>query len=86
MLNNNNSTFEQSTLRQPVVDNMRKALGLQYSAGLAVYYGVSVAGYWAYGSGVSEYLPQQLSGPNWVKVSINAAVFLQSIVSQHVSH
>lgn len=76
----------QSTLRRPAVENMRKALYLQYSAGLMVYYGVSIVGYWAYGSTVSEYLPKELSGPKLVKILINAAVFVQSIVSQHVSY
>jgi amino acid permease len=74
----------QSTLRKPAVKNMRKALYVQYSAGLIVYYGVSIVGYWAYGSTVSAYLPAELSGPKWVKIVINAAAFLQSIVSQHV--
>lgn len=74
----------QSTLQMPAVTNMRKALYLQYSAGLLFYYGVSIVGYWAYGATVSEYLPQELSGPKSVKVLINAAVFLQSIVSQHM--
>ncbi|GMH01216.1 hypothetical protein Nepgr_003055 [Nepenthes gracilis] len=74
----------QSTLRWPAVVNMRKALSLQYTVGLIVYYGVSIMGYWAYGSGVSQYLPRELSGPKWVKVLINAAVFLQSIISQHM--
>ncbi|CAK9137523.1 unnamed protein product [Ilex paraguariensis] len=74
----------QSTLRRPAVENMRKALYMQYSGGLAVYYGVSIVGYWAYGSTVSEYLPQELSGPRWVKVLINSGVFVQSIISQHM--
>ncbi|XP_030531301.2 proline transporter 1-like [Rhodamnia argentea] len=74
----------QSTLRKPAVENMRKAMGLQYTVGLIVYYGVTVAGYWAYGSGVSEYLPEELSGPKWAKVFINSSVFLQSIISQHI--
>ncbi|KAF3438661.1 hypothetical protein FNV43_RR21425 [Rhamnella rubrinervis] len=74
----------QSTLRKPAVTNMRKALYLQFTVGLVVYYGVSVLGYWAYGSTVSEYLPEELSGPRWVKVLINSTVFLQSIVSQHM--
>lgn len=64
--------------------NMRKAIYLQYSVGLLFYYGVSVVGYWAYGSTVSEYLPKELQGPKWIKVLINLAVFLQTIVSQHV--
>ena len=63
---------------------MRRALLLQYTAGAAAYYGVSAAGYWAYGSAVSEYLPDQLGGPRWAVVLINAAAFLQSVVSQHV--
>jgi len=63
---------------------MRKALYLQYTVGLIVYYGVSIAGYWAYGSTVSEYLPKELRGPKWVKILINAAVFVQSVVSQHI--
>lgn len=75
----------QSTLRKPAVQNMRKALHLQYSVGLVIYYGVSMVGYWAYGSTVSEYLPKELSGPKWVKVLINSAAFVQSIISQHVS-
>ncbi|XP_071693878.1 proline transporter 1-like [Rutidosis leptorrhynchoides] len=74
----------QSTLRMPAVKNMRKALHLQFSVGLAFYYGVSVAGYWAYGSTVSEYLPEELTGPRWAKVLINLVVFSQSIISQHV--
>ncbi|GJV50846.1 hypothetical protein Tco_1446587 [Tanacetum coccineum] len=38
-----------STLRMPVVNNMRKALHLQFTVGLAFYYGVTIAGYWSYG-------------------------------------
>ncbi|XP_059441420.1 proline transporter 1-like [Corylus avellana] len=74
----------QSTLRKPAVKNMRKALYLQYTVGLIFYYGVSIAGYWAYGSTVSVYLPEELSGPKWAKVVINSGVILQSIVSQHM--
>lgn len=74
----------QSTLRKPVVSNMRRALLLQYTVGSAVYYGISVAGYWAYGASVSDYLPNELSGPRWATVLINATAFLQSVVSQHV--
>lgn len=33
---------------------------------------------------VSAYLPENLSGPKWINVLINAIVFLQSIVSQHM--
>ncbi|KAF7848978.1 hypothetical protein BT93_L1377 [Corymbia citriodora subsp. variegata] len=74
----------QSTLCKPAVKNMRKALGLQFTVGLVVYYGVTLAGYWAYGSGVAEYLPKELSGPKWVKVFVNSSIFLQSIISQHI--
>ncbi|XP_020260289.1 proline transporter 2-like [Asparagus officinalis] len=74
----------QSTLRKPAVSNMRKALSLQFTLGLAIYYGVSIVGYWAYGSSVSDYLPKELSGPKWAKVLINSTAFLQSIVSQHM--
>ncbi|KAL5748224.1 hypothetical protein ACOSQ2_025521 [Xanthoceras sorbifolium] len=74
----------QSTLRQPVVKNMRKALYLQFTVGLLFYYGVTIVGYWAYGSSVSIYLPQQINAAKWVKFFLNSAVFLQTIVSQHM--
>lgn len=64
--------------------NMRKALYSQYTVGLLFYYGVTIIGYWAYGSSVSAYLPEQIGGAKWIKVFVNAAVFLQSLVSQHV--
>ncbi|KAJ0720260.1 putative amino acid transporter, transmembrane domain-containing protein [Helianthus annuus] len=73
----------QSTLRSPAVENMRKALHLQFTIGLTFYYGVSIVGYWSYGSAVSEYLPENITGPTWAKVLINAVVFTQSIISQH---
>ncbi|XP_010248707.1 PREDICTED: proline transporter 2-like [Nelumbo nucifera] len=74
----------QSTLRQPAIKNMRRALYLQYTVGLVFYYGVTLVGYWAYGSSVSEYIPKELSGPSWAKVMINITVFLQTIISQHM--
>ncbi|KAL8140833.1 hypothetical protein V2J09_006854 [Rumex salicifolius] len=74
----------QSTLRKPAVKNMRKALFMQYTVGLLVYYGVCIVGYWAYSTEVSQYLPDQLGAPKWVKVLINSAVFLQNIISQHM--
>ncbi|KAK1290776.1 Proline transporter 1 [Acorus calamus] len=74
----------QSTLRSPVIKNMRRALFLQYTVGLSIYYGVSIVGYWAYGSSVSEFLPSELSGPKWAKILLNSAVFLQNIISQHM--
>lgn len=74
----------QSTLRKPAVKNMRKALYSQYTVGVLFYYGVTIVGYWAYGSMVSSYLPENLSGPRWINVLINVIVFLQSAVSQHL--
>ncbi|KAM0946975.1 putative amino acid transporter, transmembrane domain-containing protein [Dioscorea sansibarensis] len=74
----------QSTLRKPAIVNMRKALAMQFTIGLAIYYSVSIVGYWAYGSSVSAYVPSELSGPKWAKVLINSFAFLQSIVSQHM--
>lgn len=74
----------QSTLRKPAVKNLRRALYVQYTLVLIIYYGVSIAGYWAYGSEVPDYLPKALSGPKWAKVLINLAVFLQNVISQHV--
>ncbi|XXG88820.1 hypothetical protein AAC387_Pa12g0978 [Persea americana] len=74
----------QSTLRKPAIKNMRKALLIQYTIGLALYYGVSIIGYWAYGSSVSDYIPNELSGPRWAKVLANASVFLQTIIAQHM--
>ena len=76
--------YVQSTLRKPAVKNMRKALCAQFSIGLIVYYGVTIVGYWAFGSNVPDYLPKALSGPKWVKVLINIAVCLLNIFSQHV--
>ncbi|GAU48840.1 hypothetical protein TSUD_186150 [Trifolium subterraneum] len=73
-----------STLRKPAVNNMRKALFSQYSVGVLFYYGVTLVGYWAYGSAVSSYIPENLSGPRWINVLVNVIVFLQSIVSQHM--
>ncbi|ERN10521.1 hypothetical protein AMTRI_Chr06g175900 [Amborella trichopoda] len=74
----------QATLRKPVVKNMRKALCMQFTLGLAIYYAVTILGYWAYGSNVSEYLPNNFSGPKWAVIVANATVFLQTIVSQHM--
>ncbi|KAH9720544.1 proline transporter 2 [Citrus sinensis] len=74
----------QSTLRQPVVKNMRKALYVQFTVGLLFYYGIPIVGYWAYGSTASVYLPEQISCVKWVKVFINSSVFLQSMVCQQV--
>ncbi|KAH9313218.1 hypothetical protein KI387_028253, partial [Taxus chinensis] len=74
----------QATLRQPAVKNMHKALYFQFTIGLTVYYTVTIIGYWAYGSSVSDYLLDELSGPKWAKILANVAVYLQVIVSQHM--
>ena len=47
---------------------------------------VTIVGYWAYGSSISDYmLGDLINGPKWAKVLANISVFLQTIVSQHVS-
>ncbi|KAK4257006.1 hypothetical protein QN277_006654 [Acacia crassicarpa] len=74
----------QSTLRKPAVSNMRKALYSQYTVGLLFYYGVTVLGYWAYGSNALVYLPNNFGGPKWAIIVVNGLVFLQSVVSQHM--
>ncbi|KAF7800718.1 proline transporter 2-like [Senna tora] len=43
-----------------------------------------VFAFWAYGSHVSVYLPQNFSGPRWANVLVNALAYLQSVVSQHM--
>ncbi|KAF6149518.1 hypothetical protein GIB67_003666 [Kingdonia uniflora] len=77
-------TEMQSTLRKPAKKNMRRALYLQFTLGLAVYYSITLVGYWAYGSLTSGYLASDLGGPKWAKVLFNSLVFLQTIVSQHM--
>ncbi|KAL5814923.1 hypothetical protein ACOSQ4_025564 [Xanthoceras sorbifolium] len=58
-----------------LVQNMRKALYVQFTVGLLFYYGVTIVGYWAYGSSVSVYLPQLLEtvgGMVWFEVTCGA--------------
>ncbi|XP_011625108.1 probable proline transporter 2 [Amborella trichopoda] len=74
----------QCTLHKPAVKNMRKALYLQFTLGLGIYYVITIIGYWAYGSHVSEYLPDQFSGPKWASIIANSAIFFQTIISQNV--
>lgn len=74
----------QATLKQPAIRNMHKALYFQFSIGLSIYYAVTIIGYWAYGSSVSEYILSDVSGAKWAKVLANAAMFIQSIISQHM--
>ncbi|GLJ08763.1 hypothetical protein SUGI_0095280 [Cryptomeria japonica] len=74
----------QASLRKPSIKNMHKALYFQFTVGLAVYYTVTIVGYWAYGSSVSTYILNELSGPKWAKILANTTVYLQIIVSQHM--
>ncbi|XP_019228225.1 PREDICTED: proline transporter 2-like isoform X1 [Nicotiana attenuata] len=74
----------QATLRPPVVDNMLKALYLQFTLGSVPVFAVTFVGYWAYGSSSSSYLLNNVSGPVWVKALANLAAFLQSIISLHI--
>ncbi|KAH7549801.1 hypothetical protein JRO89_XS13G0084100 [Xanthoceras sorbifolium] len=76
--------FSNSPGMLPETQNMRKALYVQFTVGLLFYYGVTIVGYWAYGSSVSVYLPQLLETASLIEVFINSAVFLQAIVSQHM--
>lgn len=74
----------QATVRQPVVDNMMKALYFQFTAGVAPMYAVTFIGYWAYGSNASAYLLNNVSGPVWLKAVANISAFLQTIIALHI--
>ncbi|GLJ41097.1 hypothetical protein SUGI_0851270 [Cryptomeria japonica] len=75
----------QATLQRPAIKNMHKALYLQFTFGIAIYYMVTIVGYWAYGSSISDYmLGDLINGPRWAKILANSSVFLQTIVSQHI--
>ncbi|KAF6149520.1 hypothetical protein GIB67_003668 [Kingdonia uniflora] len=74
----------QCTLRKPAKENMRKALYLQFTVGIAVYYGITLVGYCAYGSLSSGFLVTDLSGPKWAKVLLSSLVFIQTTLSQHM--
>ncbi|KNA16984.1 hypothetical protein SOVF_084580 isoform B [Spinacia oleracea] len=86
VLSNNSGMIPeiQSTLRKPAIKNMKKVLCAQFTLALMVYYGVTIVGYWAYGSEVPDYLPKAITGPKWAKVLINSAVFLTNVISQHM--
>ncbi|KAF6149517.1 hypothetical protein GIB67_003665 [Kingdonia uniflora] len=77
-------TEMQATVRKPAKRNMRRALYLQFTVGIVVYYSITLVGYWAYGSLTSGFLASDLSGPKWAKVLFNSLAFLQTIVSQHM--
>jgi hypothetical protein len=71
-------------VRQPVVDNMLKALYFQFTAGVLPMYAVTFVGYWAYGNSTSAYLLNSVTGSVWVKAMANIAAFLQTVIALHV--
>ncbi|CAI0411060.1 unnamed protein product [Linum tenue] len=74
----------QATIKQPVVNNMMKALYFQFTAGVLPMYAVTFIGYWAYGSSTSTYLLSSVNGPVWVKAMANIAAFFQSVIALHI--
>ncbi|PIN07790.1 Amino acid transporter [Handroanthus impetiginosus] len=74
----------QATVRQPVVENMMKALYFQFTAGVLPMYAVTFIGYWAYGYQASAYLLNNVSGPVWLKAVANMSAFLQTIIALHI--
>ncbi|KAK4834967.1 hypothetical protein QYF36_003264 [Acer negundo] len=74
----------QATIKEPVVENMLKALYFQFSVGVLPLYAVAFMGYWAYGSSTSTYLLNNVSGPVWVKAAANISAFLQSVIALHI--
>ncbi|KAK9105056.1 hypothetical protein Scep_021900 [Stephania cephalantha] len=73
----------QATVKQPVVENMKKALYFQFTVGVLPMYAVTFMGYWAFGSSTSSYLLNSISGPAWVKIMANLAAFLQTVIALH---
>lgn len=74
----------QATLKRPYVQNMQKALYLNFSVGLLPLWVVTLVGYWAYGSSTSSYLLNNVHGPNWIKTLANASAFLQTVITIHI--
>ncbi|KAL2555763.1 Proline transporter 1 [Forsythia ovata] len=74
----------QATVRQPVVENMMKALYFQFTLGVLPMYAVTFMGYWAYGANTSTYLLNSVHGPVWVKVLANVSAFLQTVIALHI--
>ncbi|GAB4831879.1 Proline transporter 2 [Ancistrocladus abbreviatus] len=74
----------QATVRQPVVNNMLKALYFQFSVGVLPMYAITFIGYWAYGNATSSYLLNNVSGPVWVRASADIAAFLHSVIALHI--
>lgn len=76
--------LRQATIRQPVVRNMVKALNFQFSVGVVPMHAVTYIGYWAYGSGVSSYLLNNVHGPDWLLGVAHLSAFFQAIITLHV--
>lgn len=74
----------QATVREPVVNNMIKALNFQFTLGVVPMHAVTYVGYWAYGSNASSYLLNNVSGPIWLKGMANIAAFLQAVIALHI--
>ncbi|CAN8284793.1 unnamed protein product [Cochlearia groenlandica] len=74
----------QATVRQPVVENMVKALYFQFTIGHLPMFAVTFIGYWAYGSSTSTYLLNNVNGPLWIKALANFSAILQSVISLHI--
>ncbi|XP_042030798.1 proline transporter 3-like isoform X2 [Salvia splendens] len=74
----------QATVKQPVVDNMLKALYFQFTVGVLPMYAVTFIGYWAYGSEASAYLLSNVHGPVWLKAAANISAFLHTIIALHI--
>lgn len=74
----------QATVKEPAVKNMMKALYFQFTVGVMPMLAVTFMGYWAYGSGSSAYLLNNVHGPVWVKACANMCAFLQAIISLHI--
>lgn len=75
----------QATVKEPSVRNMKKALDLQFTVGTLPILMLTFVGYWAYGNDVVPYMLNSVSGPKSAVTVANAAAFLQTVVSLHVS-
>lgn len=74
----------QATVKQPVVENMKKGLYFQFTIGAIPMYAVIFIGYWAYGSSASAYLLNSVKGPVWVLTVANLSAFLQTVIALHI--
>lgn len=71
----------QATLKEPVVRNMYKTIAGAYCIILPAFFGVGIAGYWAYGFNVQSYLLFSISTPSWCVVVANIAAIIQFAAS-----